>query len=137
MKAETVIKRALQKILVQAPESPLEADEYRDAITELNLMMAEFESKNIDLGYTPIDSIGDDVTVVDGVLSGIIANLAIRMAGGDFGGIVSPELYKEARDGMTTIRLVGAADFVTPFPATLPIGSGNEKWSYDEFYSGE
>jgi hypothetical protein len=136
MKAETVIKRALQKILVQAPESPLEADEYRDCITEINLMMAELEAKNIDLGYTPIDSIGDDITVVDGVLSGIISNLAIRMAP-DFGGVVSPELYKEARDGMTTMRLIGAAEFVTPFPATLPIGSGNEKWSYDEFYSGE
>ncbi len=136
MKAETVIKRALQKILVQAPESPLEPDEYRDAITELNLMMAEFEAKNIDLGYTPVDSIGDDVTVVDGVLAGIIANLAIRMEA-DFGGTVSAGLYKEARDGMTTIRLIGAAEFVTPFPETLPRGSGNYQWSYDEFYTGE
>lgn len=136
MNAEKVIKRALQKILVQAPESPLEADEYADSITELNNMFAEWLAKNIDLGYKVIDSIGDEITVDDGVLSGVIANLAVRMAP-DFGGMVSPELYKEARDGMTTIRLVGAADFVTPFPETLPLGSGNNQWNQNGYYTVE
>lgn len=135
--ASTVIRDALQEILVQAAEQPITADEGQSAIRLLNRMMSAWEADGIDLSYTAIDSLNDAITVVDGALDAIVLNLAIKLAP-QYDRPISQGLYinaKRAYDAMLKIAVV-IPD--TEFPATLPYGSGNETAGYNEskFYTG-
>lgn len=124
-----VAKAALQRILVQASEAPLEADEYQDFIFAMNNYMAQLDASGISLGYTEVSDLADEVTIPAGALRGLIANLAIEVSP-DYGGVVSDGLVIAARQGMQTMRLVGQRVRSTMNPSTLPVGSGNESSSY-------
>lgn len=124
-----VAKAALQRILVQASEAPLEADEYQDFIFAMNNYMAQLDASGISLGYTTVSDLGDEVTIPAGALRGLIANLAIEVSP-DYGGVVSDGLVIAARDGLKTMRLIGQRVAQTKNPSTLPIGSGNENNTY-------
>lgn len=129
-----VAKSALQKILVQASESELEADEYQDFIFAMNNYMASLAAEGVNLGYTVVCNLADEVTVPVGALRGLIANVAIECAP-DYGGVVSDELRKMAHDGEKIMRKLGQHLRPSRFPSTLPIGSGNEWCSNDiHFY---
>ena len=131
--ASQVLKAALQRILVQASEADLEADEYQDAILALNAMMASWAADGIDLGYTDIDNLADEITVPPGAIRGIIANLAIEVAP-DYGGKVGPTLAQQAVEGMKAIRRIAIRVLPTQFPGNLPIGSGATEDGYSEPY---
>lgn len=135
--ASTVIRDALQEIIVQAAEQPIEANEANDAMRYLNRMMAAWESDGIDLGYTPVSSLSDAITVVDGALEAIVLNLAIKLAPG-YERPVPQELYINARNAMNTVTKLGVTITTSVFPATLPQGSGNESngWDATKYYSG-
>lgn len=120
-----VAKAALQRILVQASEAPLEADEYQDFIFAMNNYMAMLDAAGISLGYTVVNDLADEVTIPTGALRGLIANLAIEVSP-DYGGIVSDGLVKAAREGLQVMRMIGQHMGSTKYPSTLPIGSGNE-----------
>jgi hypothetical protein len=127
-----VLKAALQRILVQASESPLEASEYQDAIFALNNMMLAYDAEGIKLGYTEVSTLGDQVTVPVGALRGVIANLAIEVAP-DYDGEVSPALASQASEGLKAMRMLGVRIASTAYPSTLPIGSGNEHDGYNTY----
>lgn len=135
--ASTVIRDALQEILVQASEQPLEANETQDAIRLLNRMMAAWASEGIDLSYTPINSLADTITVVDGALDGIVLNLAIKLAP-QYDRPVSAALYDNARKAKEAILSIAVTLPETVYPSTLPIGSGNEDLGYNNtnYFSG-
>jgi hypothetical protein len=120
-----VAKASLQRILVQASEAPLQPDEYSDFIFAMNNYMNDLDASGIQLGYTEVSDLGDDVTIPTGALRGLIANMAIEVAP-DYNGIISQGLVKAARDGFNTMRLIGQSMGVSKMPSTLPIGSGNE-----------
>lgn len=122
--AAQVIKAALQRILVQSSESDLEPDEYQDAIFALNNMMLSFDADGIQLGYTEISNLGDNVTVPTGALRGVIANLAIEVAP-DYNGSISPGLQLAAVEGLKVMRKLGQLIPTSYFPSSLPMGSGN------------
>lgn len=128
--AEQVAKASLQRILVQGSEAPFEADEYHDFVFALNNYMSALEAEGVDLGYTQVENLSDDVTVPPGALRGIIANVAIEVAP-DYGGVVSPELVQQAVSGMKAMRKLGQSLKKTCYPSTLPVGSGN----YDQYGS--
>jgi len=121
---EQVAKASLQRILVQASEAPLEADEYADYIFALNNFMTALEAEGVSLGYTIVADLSDEVTIPAGALRGVIANMAVEVAP-DYGGIVSEALVVAAKNGMTVMRLIGQRIVSSRFPSTLPIGSGN------------
>lgn len=120
-----VAKASLQKILVQASEADLEPDEYQDFIFAMNNWMASLQSQSIDIGYTPVSNLSDEITVPDGAVLGIISNMAIQVSP-DYGGDISPALIGQAQEGMKTIRRLGQLSSQTKRPSTLPIGSGND-----------
>ncbi len=134
-----VAKASLQRILVQASEAPLEADEYSDFIFAMNNYMTELDAQGVSLGYTEVSDLGDDVTIPTGALRGLIANMAIEVAP-DYNGVISQGLVKAARDGFNTMRMIGQSLGETKNPSTLPIGSGNEDMLYGfpgHFYPDE
>lgn len=132
--ATQLIKRALQRILVQESEGALEPDEYQDALDSLNGLMAAWEADGIRLGYTEVTSLADTITVAPGAIRGIVANLAIEVAP-DYDGTVTPELYKQADEGEKVCRKLGITIQPTQLPDNLPKGSGNDAWPRsEEFY---
>ena len=123
-KVAQVAKAALQRILVQASESPLEASEYQDFIFSMNNFMLDLDARGVSLGYTEVSDLGDDVTIPTGALRGLIANMAIEVAP-DYGGEISQGLALAASAGMKTMIRLGNIITQTEYPATLPRGSGN------------
>jgi|TARA_R110001583_G_scaffold36303_1_gene119664 hypothetical protein len=131
-----VAKASLQRILVQASESVLEPAEYSDYIFSLNNYMTELDAQGIQLGFTEVSDLGDDVTIPAGALRGVIANMAIEVSP-DYGGVISDGLVKAAREGMNTMRQIGQSMGTSKYPGTLPKGSGNDGgWdgSFGYFY---
>jgi len=120
-----VTKAALQNILVQDSEAPLEPDEFQDTIFAMNNMVLAWDAQGIKLGYTIVSNLGDNVTVPLGALRGLIYNLAIEMAG-QFNAQVAPGVANAASEGMKAIRKLGQTIVPSAYPGTLPIGSGNE-----------
>jgi len=120
-----VAKASLQRILVQASEAPLEPDEFQDFIFSMNNYMSELDASGVQLGYTTVSDLGDEVTIPTGALRGLIANMAVEVAP-DYNGVISAGLAKAARDGFNTMRLIGQSMGKSKYPCTLPIGSGNE-----------
>lgn len=135
--AQQVISDALQEILVKAAEVPLTADETATGIRYLNRMMTALDADGIALGFTVITAPNQTVTIADGAIEGVIANLALKLAK-QFNKPITADLAQRARDGLVTLRKLGVSIAPTSLPSELPIGSGNEgDWETDHFYPGD
>ena len=132
--AAVVVAQILNEITVRQSEAPIEADEAQDTIFTMNAYMASQDANGIHLGYTSVNDLADQITVPDGALMGIIANVAIMMAP-TFGATISQGLVVKAKIGLQAMRKLGVSVQDAFYPDTLPIGSGNE-WSYttNHFY---
>jgi hypothetical protein len=130
IKANRAIEMALQELIVRGSEAPIQADEAQDAILYMNLMMAELAADGINLGYTEVTDLGDDITIPDGALLPMIKNLAFRL-GAQFGVDIPRDLAVMAVSGMNTMRNIGVKIIPSQYPDTLPIGSGNEDETYN------
>lgn len=137
--AAQVIKAALQRILVQGSEAPLEASEYQDAIFAMNNFMLALDAEGVSLGYTEVSNLGDEVTIPSGALRGLIANLAVEVSP-DYDGTITDGLAAAAIAGLDTMRLLGQRVPTSSLPGTLPVGSGNSGDSqtrFSNFYPDE
>ena len=132
--AQSVIQDALQEILVQSSEQPIEAADFQTAKRFLNRMMATTPYNG--LGYTVVVYPDDLVTVADGALEGIIFNLAKRLLS-TYDMPLTAELMQSAKDGLKEVRKIAVTIQPAFQPCTLPIGSGNEQentFNTDKFY---
>jgi len=130
--AQSIIKDALQSILVQASEQPIEADEFQTAIRYLNRMMAKRPYSK--LGFTPVVNPSDRITVDPSAIDGIIYNLGLALAP-QYDISPSPLLVLEAREALRDIRKITVKVRPTQFPGTMPVGSGNrDRWGWYEDY---
>lgn len=128
--ASTIIRDALQEIIVQSSEQPIQPNEATDAMRYLNRMMFAWDAKGIALGYTVISSLGDEITVPDGALEGIVLNLAIKLAP-QYDVAVSMDLRENARDAYKSVLKLSITRPLSQYPSTLPVGSGNYDNSFD------
>lgn len=131
-----IARQALVAIKVQGAESELEGDDYEDFIFDINNYMAELESRGIDLGYTVVSGLSDEVTVPAGAVGGLVANMAIRVSPA-YGGMISEALVASAETGMNTMRNLGMSIADSVYPSTLSVGVANEYTYGNEFYTGE
>lgn len=125
--AGDLVKDALQELLVQAVESPIEPDEMQTGIRYLNRMMAEFKANGVDIGYTPVTNQSDDVDVDAGAYAPITVNLAVRLAS-QYDKAVPAPLASLAQSGVNTLIKLSTdytTDWQANYPDTLPVGSGN------------
>lgn len=132
-----VVTDALEDILEQSSEEPIEASDMRAGIRYLNDMMFMLDAKGVSLGFTRVSSGGDIVTVADGAIAGMKALLALALAP-KFDSTPSQDLRVTARDGLMAMReLSGGIDPVA-YPGTLPRGSGNTMYGsthgWERFY---
>ena len=137
-KAGQVASDILLEIVVLGAEASLEASELQSTLRYINRWMTQLSAMGVNLGYTKVDSINDDITIPDGAVLGLIKNVALMIAP-QYGAIVTAELAEAARDGLKAMRKLGVNIEQTRLPDTLPIGSGNESYtgSYSHFFAGE
>lgn len=133
MKASQLIKAILQEPLVQASEAPIEAVEAEDAIFALNNWMFEIAADGVNLGFTEVTDLADEVTVPRGAVNGIVKNVAAQIVN-QFGVAVPPLLMTQAAVGLAVMTKIAVTIPDSPYPGTLPIGSGNECGLGTHFY---
>jgi hypothetical protein len=78
-------------------------------VRRLNQMMALWESDGNEIGYIPVGTVTDILTVPDAAILGIVNNLAIHMAP-SFGATVPPEIIALAQLGMQVIDKITAVE---------------------------
>ena len=122
--AQELINDALQAIVVQASEQPIQAVDFQTARRYLNRMMATVPYTG--LGYTTVSFPSDLITIPDAALEGVMFNLAVKLLA-TFDMPLTAELNQNARDGLKEIRRLTVTIAPTSMPCTLPIGSGNEQ----------
>ena len=133
--AQTIINDALQEILVQASEQPIQTVDFQTARRYLNRMMNTVPFTR--LGYTNITNPSDLVTIPDAAVEGVVYNLAKRMLS-SYDMPLTQELLMNANNGLREIRRLTIKVLPTRHPCTLPIGSGNEQentFNNQHFYS--
>jgi hypothetical protein len=124
--ATDVINDALQAIVVQASEQPIQTVDFQTARRYLNRMMATVPF--VGLGFTNINLPDDLVTVPDAALEGVVFNLAVKLLA-TYDMPLTAELSQNARDGLKEIRRLTVNVEPTQFSCTLPIGSGNDLYN--------
>jgi hypothetical protein len=126
-KAGDIIKDALGEISALGAEAPVEAVDAQLSVRYLNRMMTALDADGIDLGYTEIDSLGDDVTTPAGSYEGITVMLAARLWRHFADDAPIPmDLLARAQQGKETLRKIAVIVSSSEHPDTLPRGSGNE-----------
>lgn len=138
IKTREVITDALEMLIVQAEEAPIEQAEAASAIRTLNDMMNQWEAKGIYLGYTIVSDLADEITVPLGAVLGIKCNLALYLAP-KYNVEASALLIKNAAESYDVVVDIVAEMKSTEYPCTLPIGSGNDDLGFrdDVFYPCE
>ena len=112
-------------------------EQYQNALTRLDSMMATWNGQGIRLGYplpsSPGSSQLDDVTnVPDSANETIFQNLGVRIAPG-FGKTVSPDTKASAKAGYNAMLTASmGAPPEMQMPGTMPAGQGQKPWrNYD------
>ena len=124
VKANEVVIDALESIVVQADEAPVEQSEGRAAIRALNDMMLDWDARGVTLGYTIISDLGDYMTVPLGAIRGIKANLTLELAP-KYEVPITPAMLKKAKEGYMACVDLAVDMSNSEYPYTLPRGSGN------------
>lgn len=117
--ASQVITDALLAIgVIRDGETPSAALQ-QQAIRRLNQMMALWEGEGRHLGYIPVGTVTDVLTVPDAAILGIVNNLAIHMAP-HFGATVPAEIVALATMGLATIDKITAQEVLADLDLQRP-----------------
>ena len=137
VKASEIVIDALEDLVVQQDEAPIEQSEARAAMRMLNDMMLSWDASGINLGYTTVSSMGDEITVPLGAIRAMKANLAIELAP-KYEVTPTPALIQRANAGMKAVLNLAVQIGSSAYPSTLPMGSGNWDDGYgDDYYPDE
>ena len=109
--ASQVIADALLAINVIRDGETASAAQQAQGIRRLNQMMALWEGESRNLGYIPVGTVTDVLTVPDAAILGIVNNLAIHMAP-SFGATVPVEIVALAMMGLATIDKLTAKEVI-------------------------
>lgn len=124
VKANEVIVDALEDVIIQAEEAPIEQSEARAAIRALNDMMNAWDAIGVSLGYTQVSDLADLITVPLGAIRGIKANLALELCP-KYAIAPTQSLLAKAKAGYTACVNLAIEMAEASYPSTLPQGSGN------------
>ena len=95
--------------------------------------MNEIAADGVTLGYTIVNSPNDPITIPYGAINGLIYNLALHLAT-TYDVAVGPELAVKAANGLRIMTRIATQIIPSSFPDTLPIGSGNEDDSVQNYH---
>jgi len=121
--AQSLISDALQEILVQTSEQPLQTVDFQIARRYLNRMMNG--TPFVGLGFTAVTLPTDLITIPDAALEGVLFNLAKRLLT-VYDQPLTASLEESAKAGLQNIRRITVRILPTEMPCTMPLGSGND-----------
>jgi len=134
--AYNVVQDALREIVVSPAETPIESYDASVGVFYLNAMMLDFAARGVNLGYTIVGSLGDNVTIDDGAYDAVVKNLAIVISPVYKETLTSQDLFKQAEEGfMSLLEMSFKQPGYTPYPENLSKGSGNYNDYPYNFYS--
>lgn len=138
IKAGEIITDALEEIVVQADEAPIEPSEGRAAMRILNDMMFDQAARGVNLGYTAVYSTGDEITVPLGAIRWMKVALAIELAP-KYDAAVTNTMAMKAREAYKAVLNLAIDNADSEYPPTLPQGSGNDYPDYasSTFYADQ
>ena len=125
IKAGEIVTDALEEIIVQADEAPIEPADGRAGIRMLNDMMYSFAAKGVNLGYTAVSSLGDVITVPLGAVRWMKLQLAIELAP-KYDAKITPAMLLKVKDAYKAVLNLSIGKMQMSYPHNLPIGSGND-----------
>lgn len=125
--ASSLVSDILREIYVQADEQSIESVDFETCVRYINRFVNELNARGIDIPWVDLANPADTVYAPDGAISGIISNVAVRLAG-QYDIPISESLAASAAIGMEALTMLGVTVNKQRFPSTLPIGSGNENW---------
>ena len=133
-----IIERALQKIGVHSKFSPASPESFVLGMENLNSMLELWLSKNIQIGFTPLEAPGDELNEPPDATNAIVNKLAIQLAPDFDNGveIVSSSLARNANVQMIEIKRI-YQKLTVPckvVSSTLPTGQGNQRWGWRRTY---
>lgn len=126
MKAEELIRDALQEIGQQAAEQPVQPDEMATGIRYLNRLMLGVAY--LGLGYTVITSNSQTVTIPTYAQEWAVLALAARLIP-QFPSVddsTKADIRENLKNAWNNLLLQNGAEPEMSYPYTLPVGSGNE-----------
>lgn len=134
--ASNIINDALREIIVSPAEVSIDSYDAQVGVFYLNAMMSDFSANGINLGYTFIDSLGDDVTVDPAAYDAIVKNLAVVISPVYKETFASQSLFEQAEEGYKSLLEVSFDQTgYTPYSYNLPVGSGNYDYRPGRFYA--
>jgi hypothetical protein len=117
--ASQIISDALLCINVLRDGETPSAAQQAQGIRRLNQMMSLWDGEGKNLGYIPVGTVTDVLTVPDAAILGIVNNLAIHMAP-SFGATVPAEIAVLAAMGLATIDKITAQEVIMDMDLQRP-----------------
>lgn len=133
--AAEIIKDAFIELGVIDPSETLAAADEASGIRYMNRVVSSEQSSGLSLGYTPISSVSDYVTIPDYAYAWLTKRLAVELSG-QYGVAVTTELASLTSVLYSALRSKVVRIGQPTRPDTLPKGSGNDDSYYsDQFYA--
>jgi len=139
MIAREIITRAHAEVVQSKYE--ISDGELSDGLRYLNRMMSRLEAQGVDVNYTELSSVDDQLTTPMTVNMGMVKNLAVSLWPQYNTKPLNPAIKFWADKSLETMRSQAIDGLsVALFPSTLPIGSGNYQdtgYIQNNFYTNQ
>ena len=133
MKAGDVVNAILSEDVISADEADHEAVEVGDVVFAMNNYMFQLAATGVDLGWSEITNIAQELTVPRGAINGVIKNTAIQIAE-SFGWPVSELAERLALNSYEAMVQIAVSIPAASQPDGLPVGVANEWQSGRRFF---
>lgn len=130
--ASEIVQDAAAFIMADEGDISLEPNEFAQGTRILNDFCAELFESGVDLGYRPVSSSGDPVTVPHGANLALKQNLALLLAP-MFAMQPDQALVVNAQKSLKKLKARYMKRIRGSYPTTLPVGAGNSYGS--DYYS--
>jgi hypothetical protein len=123
-----IIEQALEEIGLASYIFDITADQLQSALRRLDLMVASWQARNIQIGYplpaSPGNSnIDEQIQTSLNNNEALVLNLAVRLAPA-YGKSLSPDTKATAKLLYDQLLIEAAMPYEQQFPSTLPLGAG-------------
>ena len=130
-----IIAQGLEEIGLAEYDFDASPEEVDSFLRRLDRMAAQWDGVGVRAGYNFAGGLDDDAGIPDTVVDSFAQNLAIRMAP-SFGKAVSQDTKANAAMAYHAMLTTLAHRPQTPYPAQMPIGTGNKRGVLDRQYFG-
>jgi hypothetical protein len=126
-----IIEQAFEEMGLASYVYDLSADQLQSALRRLDLMVASWQTKNIQIGY-PLSTFPENSNIDEEIQTSLnnnealVMNLAVRLAP-SYGKVIQPETKVTAKLLYDQLLIDAAAPIEQQYVKTLPLGAGYKR----------